>query len=379
MRTIDVKHDGLGKFRRIVGFGAAEQKAAVQQQLWDKQWQRRQALERKHFAGPNGATLQALKKIQADEQNEEANREIVSLASILLGALRARPSVEWEQFYDRGEFAAPPPAAPAPLAIVREPCKSDFRPASPRSLFELLQRRRRRELRAAGEKSFKTAHDEWNFALRYKSREHDAATEKYRSALAEWNARKSAFHAAQAQAKTRLDSLHLRYTAKDADAVIAYSDLILLSADRPDGFPKHWQIAFSSGVMTVDYELPSTDRMPSVKAVKYAASRDAFETVELPEGERDRLYAEAMYQSCLAVLHLLFASDEADAIRSIAFNGWVNFIDRMKPARACIMTVQATKQAFCRIDLSSVDPLACFKALNGVASAKLAAMTAAAR
>ena len=41
--------------------------------------------------------------------------------------------------------------------------------------------------------------------------------------------------------------------------------------------------------------------------------------------------------------------------------------------------VQATKQAFCRIDLSSVDPLACFKALNGVASAKLAAMTAAAR
>ena len=151
--------------------------------------------------------------------------------------------------------------------------------------------------------------------------------------------------------------------------MIAYGDLILLAADRPDGFPKHWQIAFSSGVMTVDYELPYTDRMPSVKAVKYAASRDAFETVELPEGERDRLYAEAMYQSCLAVLHLLFASDEADAIRSIAFNGWVNFIDRMKPARACIMTVQATKQAFCRIDLSSVDPLACFKALNGVASA----------
>jgi hypothetical protein len=42
------------------------------------------------------------------------------------------------------------------------------------------------------------------------------------------------------------------------------------------------------------------------------------------------------------------------------------------------MTVQATKEAFRRIDLQSVDPQACFKALNGVASAKLAAMTQAA-
>jgi hypothetical protein len=30
---------------------------------------------------------------------------------------------------------------------------------------------------------------------------------------------------------------------------------------------------------------------------------------------------------------------------------------------------------FARIDLASVDPQACFKSLNGVASAKLAAMT----
>ena len=109
---------------------------------------------------------------------------------------------------------------------------------------------------------------------------------------------------------------------------------------------------------------------------RYAASRDAFDTVELTERERDTLYAEAMYQTCLAVLHLLFASDGADAIKSIAFNGWVNFVDGAQPARACIMSVQATKKAFRAIDLSSVDPQACFKALNGVASAKLAAMSA---
>ncbi|MGA7674002.1 MAG: hypothetical protein WCA78_03030 [Rhizomicrobium sp.] len=381
MQTIDVKHDGMGKFRRLVGFGVVEQKAAAQKQLWDKQWQRRQALERKSFAGSNASTLQALKKIQAEEQSEDAAREILSLTSILLNTLRARPSVDWKSFYDRSEFSEPPPAAPASLQMSREPRKADYRPEPPRSLAELIAVRRRREKRAAAAAAFKNAHDEWKFAMRWKSRELDAATEKYRIALAGWDTRKSAFHAAQAQAKTRLDSLHLRYADKEADAVIAYSNLVLLSADRPDGFPQHWQIAFSSGVMTVDYELPSTDQMPSVKAVKYAPARDAFETVELPAGERDQLYAEAMYQSCLAVLHLLFAADGADAIKSIAFNGWVNFIDRAngRPGRACIMSVQTTKQAFGRIDLSGVDPQACFKSLNGVASAKLAAMSAVAR
>jgi restriction system protein len=370
MRTIDVKHDGLGRFRRIAGFGVVEQKAAAQKQLWDKQWQKRQELERKLPAG----ALQALKKIQADEQSEDARRQIVSLTSILLDALRA-PSVDWAQFYDSGEFSEPPPAAPAALQLAREPRNGDFRPAPPRSLLDLLQHRRRRELRAASEKNFKNAHDDWQNAARWKSREHDAASERYRAALAGWEARKSAFYAAQAEAVARLNALYQGYASKDADAVVAYSDMVLLSAGRPDGFPTHWGIALSDGVMTVDYELPSTEAMPSVKAVKYASSRDAFNTVELPERERDQLYAEAMVQSCLAVLHLLFASDEADAIKSIVFNGWVNFIDKARPARACIMTVQATKEAFRRIDLKSVDPQACFKALNGVASAKLAAMT----
>ena len=41
------------------------------------------------------------------------------------------------------------------------------------------------------------------------------------------------------------------------------------------------------------------------------------------------------------------------------------------------MAVQTTKAAFRRIDLKSVDPQACFKGLNGVASARLVAMTAA--
>ncbi len=378
MRTIDVRHDGLGKFRRIVGSGIVEQKAAVQKQLWEKQWQRRQALEHRHFVGPNAATLQALKKLQADEQSEDAGRELLSLTTILLNAVRPQPAADWQPSSGRTEFPDPPPAEPKPLQLMREPRKADFMPGPPRNLVALLQVGRRRRQREAALASFKAAHDEWDYAVQWKTQEQDTATKKYRAALADWDARKSAFHAAQAAAAARLETLQQRYARKEPDAVVANANLVLLAADRPDGFPKHWQIDFAGGVMTIDYELPSTDQLPSVKKVKYAVARDAFEAVALAERERDQLYAEAMYQTSLAVVHLLFASDAAEAIKAVSFNGWVNFIDKAngRPARACVMSMQTTKEIFRRIDLASVDPQACFKALNGAVSAKLVAMTA---
>lgn len=133
-----------------------------------------------------------------------------------------------------------------------------------------------------------------------------------------------------------------------------------------------------TGVLIVDYELPSINAFPTLKAVKYVQSRDALEQSVLRESEVVQLYDRAIYQTCLRTLHELFVTDEADAFASITFNGWVNFIDKAtgKQARACIMSVQATKAAFQQINLEAVDPKACFRALKGVGSAKLAGMSA---
>ena len=375
MNSIDVRHDGLGRFRRIVGL-AAEQSADAQKQLWDKQWSRRQVLERKH-AGSE--LLLALKKAQADEMSEEAAREIGSLTSILFQALRSPAAVDWSALAEQEEFPQPPPALPAPPRIEREPQKSDFRLAPPRSLAELLNVRGRRRQKEAASKAFDSAHDGWEYTVRWKAQQHDQAMTLHRAAHSEWEARKSAFYSTQSKANARLDSMRLLYAERDKEAVIARCDLALLSVDRPAGFPAYWQIGLSAtGALCVDYDLPSTDQIPRVKAVKYLPPRDAFETVLLPEREREQLYGEAVHQTCLAILHRLFASDSANALRSITFNGWGIFIDKAnrRPSRACIMSVQTTKPAFQQIDLSGVDPQACFKALNGTTSAKLTAMTA---
>ena len=130
--------------------------------------------------------------------------------------------------------------------------------------------------------------------------------------------------------------------------------------------------------MIVDYDLPDVNRLPKLAAIKYVQSRDAFEEVLLKDKELEEVFDGVVYQTCLRTVREVFASDLVDAIKSITINGYVDFIDRTngKPARSCIVSLQATKKAIDDIDFDAVDPKACFRALKGVGSAKLSGMSA---
>ena len=61
---------------------------------------------------------------------------------------------------------------------------------------------------------------------------------------------------------------------------------------------------------------------------------------------------------------------------AILFNGFVEFID---PAtglqnRSCLLSLLVDRASFCAIDLSRVEPKACFKSLKGVSAASLASL-----
>jgi restriction system protein len=367
VNTIDVKHDGLGKFRRISG-SAVEVRGAALARQWDDQWSKRRDIER----NADAALLKALKKTQADDASEEARRAVSSVTSILLNTLRGPKLAEPE----RHAFVEAPPVEPVPPVLAAEPRKSAFRPQTPLTLAVLLNPRGLRRRRDGARQAYKNAYEQWNSAVRWKTQEHDKAQQDFRTAYAHWEARRTAHAALQSRAAARRQELSRSYVQRDGEAVLGRCDWALMAVDRPENFPKFWTAAMTSslGVVSVDYDLPSLEQMPAVKSVRYA--QDGFETVVLNETEREQLYAEAVFQTCLAALHVLFESDEADAIRSVTFNGWSNMIDRAngRPVRACILSVTAMKQSFAKIDLKSVDPKACFKALNGAMSPKLAAM-----
>jgi restriction system protein len=111
--------------------------------------------------------------------------------------------------------------------------------------------------------------------------------------------------------------------------------------------------------------------------VKYVAARDEFTETHLTPAKRDALYDQVLYMVILRTLHELYETDVADAIDSIVLNGWVRSIDHATghEVNACIMSVQTIKKEFMEIDLTNVEPKACFKKLKGVGSAKLSGLS----
>ena len=131
-----------------------------------------------------------------------------------------------------------------------------------------------------------------------------------------------------------------------------------------------------TGIVIVDYRLPSINDMPTLKEVKYVASRNSFDEILLKDSAINALYDSVIYQICLRTIHEIYTTDVINAIKSICFNGWVEYVNPATglDTRACIVSLQITPDEFKKINLLSVEPKACFRSLKGVGSSKLHAM-----
>jgi restriction system protein len=89
------------------------------------------------------------------------------------------------------------------------------------------------------------------------------------------------------------------------------------------------------------------------------------------------MYESTLYKISLRTLHEIFEADKADMIEAVSFNGWVNAINKATGTREnkCILSLQAKKEDFLKIDLEHVDAKSCFKGLKGVGSSKLSSLT----
>lgn len=168
--------------------------------------------------------------------------------------------------------------------------------------------------------------------------------------------------------------------SQDPDAVVDYSDSILSNSIYPDSFPQEFEIDYipETKMMIVDYLLPNIDNVPKLKEVKYIQARDEFKKTYLPDSFLIKMYDTLLYNITLRSLYELFNSDVLDAIDSVIFNGLVKAVDKSvgKEVTNCILSIQANKAEFMDINLSGVDPKACFRKLKGVSASKLYSLSA---
>jgi restriction system protein len=367
--SVEVRHEGLHKFRVVSGTDryVVEQKALAQSAAWDEQWQRQQQRQ---------AATDAKQQVRdlAAERTRQAVEVLSEVDATLARTLAVDDRVDWETLKDHSPFPTAAPVPSAPLPRPPEPRETDVEFQARLGFLDKVLKGRRERLLSESRAAFGAAHRKWLDMCEYTQQQEHARHVEYETALARWEADRLEFEKAKALGNAAIDERRWLYEAKDPGAIVDYCDLVLSRSDYPDFMPQSYELDYvpESGILVVDYALPSPDRVPTVKGVKVTAG-DGLAEVLVAQREATARYDSLLYQVCLRTIHELLEGDTADALRAVAFNGWVTSTDpgTGKDVKACVLTVGAMKEAFMGIDLSRAEPKACFKSLKGVGSSSL--------
>ena len=380
--SIEVRHDGLNKYRDIRGRDphVVQQKALALEAQWEEMWERKQEKEARQRDRDNAAQARQSKKELAVQRTCEAEQAIDSLNKILVATLDVDDMINWDELKDTRTFSVQEPKEPAPPNIPREPQSTDppFRPQIG-LLGILIPPLKSRRVRHALER--------FSYKLNMWKRERDILIEASRISciafekdIESWKKKRARFLDQQNSTNIAINDHNRRYKEGNADAIIDYCELVLSHSNYPDTFPQQFDLDYTLETFTlvIDYRLPAFEDISTLKQVKYIQARDEFTESHLKGAALTRLYDNIMYQITLRTIHELFEADVIKAIDSIVFNGFVESVDPAtgRNIKPCIMTIQVSPEEFMPINLASVDPKACFRKLKGVGSSKLHSFTA---
>ncbi|HHY39540.1 MAG TPA: restriction endonuclease, partial [Clostridia bacterium] len=113
--------------------------------------------------------------------------------------------------------------------------------------------------------------------------------------------------------------------------------------------------------------------IPRVVEYRYSSKDRAIKPVQMKQKEVEQFYESVLYQIVLRTIHEVFESVYVPHVHMVVFNGWVEGVDPATGAdfRSCLVSCQATKDEFQKINLSKVDPKQCFRSLKGLSAGPL--------
>lgn len=377
---VEMTHTGLKEYKVIY---APEEyilnnKIILQKNKWIEKWKivssKREQNEAKE------ANLE-----EANRQTENAVREIKRLENILLDSLKVKSAINWENLKKKEPFSEMIPRKPYPRikkVYPDKPVKEEPTFTFMENMFKSKKQQKIREYddkyssALANWQKEKSSIDEYN---REVDLDYEKQLKSWEIEVIQWKNRKKEFLKQQEEYNDDIEQQKKNYLSKDINSIMEYFDLVLNNSEYPEYFPNNFEIEYNpeNRILIVEYELPSQKQIPNLREVKYIASRNELKEVLIPERQINKMYDDIIYKITLKILHELFEADIVDAINTISFNGWVDSINKStgKKENNCILSIQAKKEEYLAIDLSHVDPKACFRTLKGVASSKLSTIT----
>jgi restriction system protein len=370
--VVDLTHTGLNEHRvlKAAEFDLLQRKVDTLVASWEEKWERVSDRQSK-------ADQKAAGKQTAEERTDQAASIIAATRSILRDTLARNDAIDWRKLEDNRPFIFQDAAKFQGLKFARNgeptgvlvgrPELSDPRFAvTPTLLDRIFSSRMQRKLDEARAR-FDAEKQQWDRSVAILAQ----ARKAYETALA-------AFQNEQRQVNEKVRALRDLYMKRDATAVLQNCELVLSNSIYPDFISKDFVLNYSTEtrILVCDYQLVDRSAMPTLEKVTYVASRDDYKETYLKENEVDKLYDDMLYQMAIRTIHELFESDTANALDAVVFNGWVDAINPAtgKRVNGCLLSLQAGKKEFIEIELTHVDPKACFKSLKGVSASKLSGM-----
>jgi len=379
MFEIRIQHPELKAFRLIKGVTKAdvELKAQAQMAIWNQRWTRQVNAERTRVNRMSRLNDRDQGRAQSLSLSTEAASQIARVESLLKTSLIRGRFVEWEWLKDKTPFSEPTVAPPILKIPPVEPQPDEF--ALPLTIFDKIIPSLKAKKLEKTNTAYNVAHSNWQATSNNIADENKKEVERTKRLTEQRAARQKQHADKQLEQHFAIETAREAFLAKTPTAVESFfSDMLTLSA-YPDTFPEEARLQYQSdtGTLLVDYELPNITALPTIKEVKYIATRNALQEVPASDAWLKRTYDDVLYQIALRTLHELFIHDETAVIQSIAFNGWVRSIDKATGAEthACIMSIHVQRPEFQEIRLDQVEPKACFRKLKGVASSKLIELT----
>ncbi|MEO0666734.1 MAG: restriction endonuclease [Pseudomonadota bacterium] len=412
---IPITHSVLDLFKEISGTDEFTLQKKLDQLLvgWDRRYQSH--LDK--LVAEDG-------KGSAEALVDDAKGRIHELERVLQATLGVDDSVDWVSLMVNPSFQtsrfdkpkpAPPDVPPEPELII-----PDFVPpeysipnfVEPRITFvqRLLgqSKKRLREARHRWERENLEARAKHDEEVQRRQVEHNAQAEALKAShqtklehhkrelerlfadqrrqVDKWQDEKSAWEGEQKRLETqehdraqahnmRIESLKEQWLRGEPQAVVEHACLVLDASQYPDWFQGSYRFNYdqSSKLGMVEFLLPAPKVVELPKAARFVAKTGEITTTNIAKTEQKRLYDELCYQVALRTVHELFEADAPENLNSILFNG---VVDQINPAtgkeeRPTIMSGMFEREAFLDVDLSRVEPKACFKSFKGVSAASL--------
>ena len=361
---IEIKHDGLNKFKVIRGDNKflVEREAQQQMRDWDEEWlhsKKRKVL---------------IKSREAEEKTSNAKEEIKNIKQFLMDSF-IFPSTTWEDGIEHSDYSEPEPKPPEIKFHRKKPVEADFPPRM--GLFGRKDPKKVEARKKIAKEKYEKALQEYNNELF----NDETIKQKYETDLRDWKVNKEKFYQDQENKNQIIAQNKLDYENNDISTVRNLANIILDKSKNKyiNNFPKSFSTEFNleNKVLVVDFKLPTIESIPKLKEIKYNQSKDEFTEIYISDSEIKALYDNFLYQIVLARIHELYRNDYKELIDPIVFNGWVDTVDRGtgKDITLCILSVQTSREEFMSFDLKKVDPKECFRKLKGVGSPRLHTIT----